>query len=169
MPPMANDDHQEIVSGFTFVLVASVGLRGLGKVRPGVNLAAFAENWEYDYRVPDVLVFLNDTAAENYNTFWTGAADFVIEITSPRDRTYEKIRFYGRIGVRELLILNRQTWTLELYRHQDGGLKTVGESTLQQPDFLASEKLPLEFRLVPGDERPRVEVRHTTSSERWIV
>ena len=40
--------------------------------------------------------------AENHDAFWTGAADFIIEITSPRDRTYEKIPFYSRIGVREV-------------------------------------------------------------------
>ena len=148
---------------------ATVSKPGLGKVRPGINLAASAENWEYDYRVPDVVAFLADTAAENHNAFWTGAADFIIEITSPRDRTYEKIPFYSRIGVRELLILNRQSWTLELYRHQDGGLQKVGESTLERPAVLSSEKLPLEFWLIPGELRPQVEVRHKTTGKRWLV
>ncbi len=169
MPPMANDDHQEIVSSFTFVLVASVGVPGLGKVRAGVNLAAAAEDWEHDYRVPDVVVFLADTAAENHNRFWTGPADFIIEITSPRDRTYEKLGFYSQIGVREVLILNRQSWALELYRYQDGGLQKAGESTLQQPAVLSSGKVPLEFRLIAGEKRPQVEVRHKTSGERWVV
>jgi Uma2 family endonuclease len=169
MPPMANDDHQEIVSSFTFVLVASVGLPGLGKVRPGVNLAASAEDWEHDYRVPDVVVFMADTAAENHNRFWSGPADFIIEITSPHDRTYEKVHFYSQIGVRELLIVNRQSWALELYRHQDGGLQKAGESTVERPEVLPSEKLPLEFRLIAGNERPQVEVRHKTTRERWVV
>ena len=169
MPPMANDDHQEIVSNFTFVLGASVRLPGLGKVRPGVNLAASVEDWEHDYRVPDVVVFMADTAAENYNRFWTGPADFIIEITSPRDRTYEKIAFYSRIGVRELLIFNRQSWALELYRHHDGALQKVGESTLAQPEVLFSEMLPIQFWLIPGEERPSVEVRHKTTGERWVI
>ena len=132
MPPMANDDHQDLVLR---ILHASCGTTvskpGLGKVPPGVNLAASVEDWEHDYRVPDVVVFLADTAAENHDAFWTGAADFIIEITSPHDRTYEKIAFYSQIGVRELLIVNRQSWALELYRHQDGGLQKVGESTLR--------------------------------------
>lgn len=169
MPPMPNDNHQDLVFEFSLVLGATVSKPGLGKVRPGVNLAASADDWEYDYRVPDVVVFLTDTAAEYHDTFWTGAADFIIEITSPRDRTYEKLGFYSRIGVRELLILNRQSWALELYQHQDGGLQKVGQSTLDRPHILSSEKLPLEFWLVPGNERPRVEVRHKTTSERWIV
>ena len=169
MPPMANDDHQDLVFEFALVWGATVSKPGLGKVRPGVNLAASAEDWEHDYRVPDVVVFLADTTAENHDTFWAGAADFIIEITSPRDRTYEKIPFYAQIGVRELLILNRQSWALELYRHQDGDLQKVSESTLDQPEVLSSEKLPLEFRLIPGEKRPQVEVGHKTTSEQWVV
>jgi Uma2 family endonuclease len=169
MPPMANDDHQDLVLEFASVLRAVVSKPGLGKVRPGINLAASVEGWEYDYRVPDVVAFLADTAAENHNAFWTGAADFIIEITSPRDRTYEKIPFYSRIGVRELLILNRQSWALELYRHQDGGLQKVGESTLERPEVLSSDRLPLGFWLIPGQERPQVEVRHKITGERWVV
>jgi Uma2 family endonuclease len=169
MPPMANDDHQDIVFELALVLGATVSKPGLGKVRPGVNLAASVENWEHDYRVPDVVVFLAGTAAENHDVFWTGAADFIIEITSPHDRTYEKIAFYSQIGVRELLIVNRQSWAIELYRHQDGGLQKVGESTLQQPEVLSSEELPLEFRLIAGERRPSVEVKHKTTGQRWIV
>ena len=169
MPPMASDDHQDLVFEFALVLGATISQPGLGKVRPGVNLAASAEDWEHDYRVPDVVVFLAGTAAENHDAFWTGAADFIIEITSPRDRTYEKISFYSRIGVRELLILNRQSWAVELYRHQDGGLQKVGDSTLERPEVLSSQKLPLEFCLIAGQQRPRVEVRHKTTGERWIV
>ncbi len=108
MSPLADNDHQDWVYEFSTVLGEAVKKRGLGKVYPGVNLAGSAENWEYDYRVPDVAVFLNDTAAENHDTFWTGAADFLVEITSPRDRAYDKLPFYSRLGVREVLILNRQ-------------------------------------------------------------
>jgi Uma2 family endonuclease len=169
MPPMANDDHQDIVFEFSVIFGESVSKPGRGKVRPGINLAASAENWKDDYRVPDVVVFLADTAAENHDAFWTGAADFIVEITSPRDRTYEKIPFYSRIGVCELLIFNRQTWVLELHRHQDGSLQRIGESTVVRPDVLVSEKLPLEFRLIAGEKRPQVEVRHKASGERWVV
>jgi Uma2 family endonuclease len=169
MSPLANNEHQRIVFRFAFVLESAIGDRQTGNVFPGANLAANSESWEEDYRVPDVLVFLKGTTAEDHDTFWTGAADFIIEVTSPRDRTYEKIPFYSRIGVRELLIFNRQTWAIELYRHNGSELKIVGESTLAQQDVLTSQMLPLTFRLIPGDARPQVEVLHSTSSERWVV
>jgi Uma2 family endonuclease len=169
MSPMADNEHQRIALRIARVLEAAIGDSGIGSVYPGVNLAASAENWEDDYRVPDVVVFLADTAAEDHGVFWTGAADFVVEITSPRDRTYEKSPFYSRLGVREVLVLNRQKWALELYRHRDGELQTVGESMLARPDVLSSEVLPLDFRLVPGEARSQVEVRHKSSGEQWVV
>ncbi len=169
MSPIANSEHQRMVNRFAFILETTVVVAGLGTAMPGVNLAASAEDWEQDYRVPDVVAFLADTAAENHDAFWTGAADFIIEITSPRDRTYEKLSFYSRLGVREVLVVNRQKWAVELYWHKHGELQKVGESTIVQPDVFASNVLPLEFRLVPGEQRPEIEVRHQTSGEQWLV
>jgi Uma2 family endonuclease len=169
MPPMANNEHQRLVLRFTRVLDSVVAPALLGEAFPGVNLAASAEDWEHDYRVPDVVIFLADTTAQDHDAFWTGAADFIIEITSPRDRTYEKMSFYSRIGVREVLIFNRQSRTLEFYKHQDSSLPKVGESTPDRPDVLSSEKPPLEFWLTPGEPRPRVEVRHKTTGQRWTI
>ena len=169
MAPLPDNEHQEIIFEFSCALRAAIHVPGLGDVLPGVNIAASADDWEHDYRVQDVIVFMAGTAAENHHDFWTGAADFVIEITTPGDRTYEKMAFYSRIGVRELLIVNHRPWALELYRHQAGSLRKAGQSTLERPEVLSSEKLPLEFRLIAGEERPRIEVRQKASGERWVV
>ncbi len=128
LAPLPNNEHQELISRLTFIFGTAIANAGLGKVRPGVNLAGCDEGWEHDYRAPDVVVFLNSGTAVNHDTHWTGAADFVVEITSPGDRTHEKVPFYSRLGVRELLIVDRQSWTLELYRQQAGGLEKVGQS-----------------------------------------
>ena len=114
-------------------------------------------------------VFLHDGKAENLETHWRGAADFLVEVTSPDDRTYDKIAFYERLGVRELLVVNRQSWTLELYRLEDGTLRLVGQSRLTAPDVLASRMLPLSFQLVPGESRPRIHVTHAESGRTWLV
>ncbi len=167
MSPEADDDHQEIVMEFCYALRDA--RPRLGKVRPGVNLASSADDWMHNYRVPDVLVFLAGTEAVNHGEFWTGAADFIIEVTSPRDRSYEKIPFYSQIGVREMLILNRQKWVLELFWHDGAELHKIADSTIEQPETLPSSVLPLTFRLIPGDARPQVEVTHKTSGERWVV
>jgi hypothetical protein len=48
-------------------------------------------------------------------------------------------------------------------------LQKVGESTVERPEVLSSERLPLEFRLIAGENRPQVEVRHKTTGERCVV
>jgi hypothetical protein len=71
--------------------------------------------------------------------------------------------------VRELLVLNRQKWALELYQHRDGELRKSGESALSRGDVVSSQVLAMDLRLVPGDARPQLDVRHRTSGERWVV
>ena len=116
-----------------------------------------------------MVVILAAGAAEDQKAYFRGAADFVVEITSPGDRTYEKLPFYSRLGVRELLIVNRQSWVLELYRNQGNGLEKVGQSEVQQSEVLPSGVLPLEFRLLPGQPRPQIEVTHVETRRQWLV
>jgi len=169
MTPMPNDEHQQIVSRFVSVLEDIVGWPGLGEVRPGVNLSGRGNDWEHDFRVPDVAVFLRSGSAENYDTHWRGAADFLIEITSPGDRTREKISFYGSLGVTELLVVDRRPWALELYRQQVGQLKLAGHCDVENGEVLYSNRVPLSFQLVAGDARPQIEVRHGESERCWLV
>ena len=169
MTPLPNNEHQQIVFRLASVLDAAVGGEGLGDVLPGVNLAGWTDDWERDYRCPDVVVFVQGTKAQNCDTHWRGGADLVVEITSPGDQTREKVAFYARIGVRELLIVDRRPWTLELYRQQGGRLEKIGDSTPAAGELLASTVVPLRFRLVPGQPRPRIEVTHVEIGRQWLV
>ena len=108
MAPMPDDEHQELVALLTSILVEVMRWPGLGEVRPGVNVSNQREDWKQDYRVPDVTVFLKEGHAENLGTHWFGGPDLAIEIVSPDDRSREKIDFYSGIGVRELLVIDRQ-------------------------------------------------------------
>ncbi len=107
---------------------------------PGVNLSDRDEGWEQNFREPDVAVFLRDGKAIDCGTHWRGAADFLVEIISPGERTRDKIPFYSSLGVVELLIIDRDPWTLELYRHQNGQLEKVGQSTLAAPEVLPAKR-----------------------------
>ena len=91
-----------------------------------------------------------------------------MEIVSPGDRTCEKLDFHAQVGTGELLVICRNPWKLELYRRADGEMRLVGQSTLDQPEVLQSEVIPLSFRLIPGDVRPRIEVVHRDNG-RWEV
>ena len=166
--PLPNNDHQVLVGEFTFILTEAVGRAGLGQAFPGVNLSDRDKGWEKNYREPDVAVFLRGGRAINHGTHWQGAADFLVEIISPGERTREKIPFYSSIGVVELLVIDREPWSLELYRHENGQLTKVGQSTLAAPEVLESQTVGLTFQLLAGDPRPQIHATHPATERQWV-
>jgi hypothetical protein len=58
---------------------------------------------------------------------------------------------------------------LELYRLRDKQLVLAGMSSLEQPTVLTSEVLPFLWRLVPGEERPQIEITHADAQQHWTV
>jgi Uma2 family endonuclease len=169
MAPVPNDEHQDIALGLASVVHEVIQVAKLGKVRPPINLASSARDWGRDYRIPDLAVFLNGSPSICHGAFWTGAPDFLVEIVSPYDQTREKLGFYERIGTRELLIIDRDPWQLELLRLDAGKLASVGDSTLEAPHSLASERTQLAFKLIPGAERPQMAVEHTGDGRTWTI
>ena len=169
MVPMRNNEHQQIVTRLSSILQEIVGWSGESEVRAGVNLSDRETDWKQDYRVPDIAVFLQSGGAQNRGTHWRGAADLLVEVVSPDDRTREKLPYYASLGVRELLLIDRDPWAVELYRLGDGGLEPVGVSRLDDDQVLQSEQVPLSFRLIAGDERPVVEVSLADGEKQWQV
>lgn len=169
MNPLPNDEHQEIQLRLGAVLLEVIDAPRLGKVRCGVNVSDRVAEWEKNYRCPDVVVFLNDTKAVNHDTFWYGGPDFAVEIVSPSDRSREKLDFYSKVATRELLLVDRDPWSLELYRHDGERLVLVGAPTPGKFDWLTSEVVPLQFRLVTGELRPEIEIVHSTSQKQWRI
>jgi Uma2 family endonuclease len=169
MAPAPNDEHQGIATRLARVFVEAIEDAALGKVRNTINLAARIEDWEQDYRVPDLAIFLASSSAVCHGAYWTGGPDLVVEIVSPYDQTREKIDFYEQLGARELLIVDREPWQLELLRLADGKLSSVGISTLGDLVSLTSESTPLSFRLAPASDRPRIAITHTGDGRQWTA
>jgi hypothetical protein len=96
-------------------------------------------------------------------------ANFVIEIFSFEDRTREKVPFYEKLGVRELLLVDREPWQLELYRHESGRLQKVAPSAVESGATISSAVVPLWFQFVGGTPRPRIEVQHLGTGRDWLV
>jgi Uma2 family endonuclease len=168
--PLPNDEHQGLVGDLTAILKQCVEWTGLGLVRPGVNISDRVVDWMQNYRCPDVVVFLKETSAENHEAFWYGGPDFAIEVVSPGDRSREKLEFYATVGTRELLIIDREPWSLELFRLQEDRLQSVGRSSLNDEAELASELVPLSFRLRAGEGgRPQIEVARQDDSQVWTL
>lgn len=167
IPPPVDDEHQDVQLG---VASAVLHARPTGAlVRAGVNVSDRDEDWKHNYRCPDVVAFLPGSSAKNRGAYWLGGPDFAVEIISPHDRSRDKLPFYVSVNVRELLLVDRHPWALELHV-LDGTTYTLhGTSTLSAPTPLRSSVLPLSFRLVPGSLRPQIEILHHDGQQRWTA
>jgi len=169
MTPVPNIEHQDIAGGLVTVLRVVIDWTGMGKVYPGINVSDRELGWKKNYRVPDAVVVLNGTKARHCGTHLCGGPDFLAEIVSPHDLSRDKLQFYAGINVRELLIIDRDPWCLELYRLDAGNLGLVGRSTLDEPNELRSDVIPLSFSLLAGSARPQIEVVHHDGRQQWVV
>jgi Uma2 family endonuclease len=167
MSPIADNEHQSLVKGLIVAFYEVIERPSLGIVLPGANVSDRVERWTKNYRTPDVVVILNGSAAQDHGKFWTGPLDFVVEIVSRGDRSRRKLPFYSRMGVRELLLVDRKPWCLTLYRHDGEKLQLTGHCECTQADSLESEVLPFSLRLADAAERPRIELRHNTDGRTW--
>ena len=116
MTPLPNSEHAEIQMRLGAVLRFALGFDSPVKVYTGVNVSDRAEGWTDNYRCPDVVVVLPGSAARDCGAFHLGGPAFVVEIISPKDYSRKKIEFYADVGVRELLLVDRDPWALQLYR-----------------------------------------------------
>lgn len=169
MSPIANNEHQflgyKLTSAFDQSLDGMVGVLAY----PGVNVTDRTDDWTKNYRCPDVALFLPGNPAKDMGTHWYGGPDFAVEIISLRDRSRKKLDFYAKIGVRELLLVDRKPWSLELFRLIDGELKLVGKVVPGSSHSLTSEVLPISLQLLPGDPRPTIEVTQTADARQWLI
>lgn len=168
MAPLPNIEHQELVGAIVSVLRVIVPTsRGL--VLPGTNVSDREKDWEQNYRCPDVAVYLKQNPAIMCDTHWCGGPDFAVEIVSPDDMVRDKLSFYGKVAMRELLVIDRDPWSLDLLQLSGRKLKSVGVSTGSKARALKSRVLPLKFRLVGGKLRPSIEIVRTTDDKAWRV
>lgn len=116
MSPLANNEHQSLATELSIAIGSVVDWQDLGRTLAGANVSDRADDWTKNYRIPDVLVFQPDTAAEDRGSHWFGGPELAIEIVSPGDKTLEKLDFYAKVGTRELLVIDRDPWKMTLYR-----------------------------------------------------
>lgn len=169
MSPLANLEHQQIAFRIAFAFQTAFGLDSDNLILVGTNVSDRDKNWKYNFRCPDVVVFLKDTAAKLHEAFSHGGPDFAVEVVSKNDRTRDKLEFYEKVGIRELLIVDRHPWELDLLRLHEGKLKSVGTFTVKNGNTLTSNVIPFTFRLEPGNPRPAIVVGHTESEQTWRV
>jgi Uma2 family endonuclease len=170
VPPLANVPHQALAAAFTGIFFNAITLEGRGRVLPGANVSDRRTGWKQKFRAPDVVVVLKESQAIDCETHLMGGPDFLTEIQSPGDDTEEKIPFYAQLRVGELLVIQRDTRQLQLYRHDGQGLVLVEPSNFRGGKWLVSAVIPFAFRRRVIRGTPLTEVQRTDDVHgHWIV
>jgi Uma2 family endonuclease len=116
MAPAPFYDHQRIVMAVAMFLGGLCEQGGRGVLAIGINVFNEASAAP-DYRIPD-FTFVRSGREHILarDGIRGGGPDAVIEIRSPDDETYEKLPFFARLGVREVLVIDRDTKQPEVFR-----------------------------------------------------
>ncbi len=152
--PPPKDDHQR-VEGKLHV--------AFDPVAEALGLVCTAETGYYasddDYRVPDLVVAGDDARSERGVE---GPAALVVEIRSPHDETDAKLTWYAQHGATEILVVDPDTRTAELYVSRDG------KPVLVQADAGGALRLGIgaTVRTTEGPHGPALEVvtAHSTTT-----
>ena len=116
MAPAPAYEHQRIVMALARFLGALCERKGRGILALGINVFNEASAVA-DYRIPD---FTFVTSVRQHllapDGIRGGGPDAVIEVRSPEDETYEKLPFFAGLGVREVIVVQRDTKVPEIYR-----------------------------------------------------
>jgi Uma2 family endonuclease len=147
MSPIANNEHQSLATEIGAILRSHLDWRGLGFTLVGANVSDRDDDWTKNYRVPDVLVFSNDTKAIDRHTHWFGGPELAIEIVSRGDKTLDKLDFYASVGTQELLVIDRHPWKLTMYRYNAPSKSLeISECCEGSAEPIASRIFPVQFR-----------------------
>jgi hypothetical protein len=169
VPPVANTEHFRIASKLNSAFSTVMDWDAGDQAVPGGNVSDRDDGWDHNYRNPDVLVVLAGGAAVDRGSYWRGGPDFVVEIVSPGEDPAAKFAFYAAVGTREVLVVDRYPWALELHQLRRGRMVPAGRSDAANPAAVASSVLPFTFRLRPGSPRPVIEVTHTGTGQVWTA
>jgi Uma2 family endonuclease len=169
MAPLANNEHQ-ILSTYLALAFAAVINRAAGDlVLAGANISDRVVDWKNNFRIPDVVVYLAINPARNSDTHWVGGPDLAVEIASPGEAPWKKLDFYTKVNTREVLIVDRDPWSLELYKLQSGKMVSTGINDATHEIVLTSTALPLTFQLRAGTPRPTILITHSTTGQTWTA
>lgn len=169
MNPVPNPEHMHLQGQLVWALTNALGPTSAAIVYPGINVSDREDDWTQNYRCPDVAVVLPGGVARERDAYYLGGPDFVVEIVSPHDRSREKIAFYEHVGVRELLLVDRDPWQLELFRLRNGKLQPVGRADPDGAEALNSDVLPIALLLMSGEKRPQIEIKQHGSGQVWLA
>jgi Uma2 family endonuclease len=165
MPPMPNNEHQRLVLKLCSVFSNLIDWDAGDCCLPGANVSDREADWQFNYRVPDVLVIRAGGRASDRGSHWVGGPDLIVEVISPGEEPYAKLDFYASIGVREVLVLQRDPCLLERFALRNGTLTRTDRCT-EAGGEAASEVLPVTFRF---KATARLIVENHSTGQIWQI
>jgi|SRR5947209_6871213 len=165
--PDADTEHHDIAIFFIWVFRSVFNPDHGDRVQGSTNVTDRLRGWRKNYRNPDVCLFRAGNPAEDRGTHWYGGPDFALEIVSPDDRSRDKLDFYAGVGTREVLILDRDPWRMELYQVSRGKMRLRGTGAVGG-GVVTSTVTPFTFQLVRSRPRPKIKITHSESGQEWV-
>lgn len=147
MAPAPSREHQRILDELIVFLLPLLRRAARGTVHSGINVFDETSRSE-NYRIPD-LTFVA-AGRESFlaeDGIRSGAPDAVIEIRSPGDESYDKLPFFASLGVREVIVIDRDTKKPEVYRLAGSQYLAVA---VDRDGWVGSETLRVRWRWSPG-------------------
>lgn len=136
-----------------------------GRLMLGINIIDAAAGWD-DYRCPD-LVFIAEARLQRLSRegMRGEGPDAAFEIRSPGDDTYRKLPFYAALGVREVVVIDRDTKRVEVFRlDMNASPPGYAQIDVDEDGWVVALTLDVAFRGGRGDS-PVVEVRDMRAAE----
>jgi Uma2 family endonuclease len=129
MVPPPGGRHQEIVDGLFALLWPYAKTHGLGLMRT-VTGVRDPQDRQGNYRIPEWVFLTTDRLhLMGESGYVDEGPDVVLEVRSPGDETMEKLPFYEQVGVRELLLVDRDTRDVQVLRLVGGRLTPVSPNS----------------------------------------
>jgi Uma2 family endonuclease len=153
MTPTPEYEHQRIKGKLHTFLDILLSRRPRGLIALEVNVFNDASS-EPDYRIPDLSFLVAGRESLMARDGIHGGPDAVIEIRSPEDETYEKFPFFASLGVREVVVIHRDSKKPEVHRLKAG---RFGEAAADPSGWVASEAMGIRLR-ASGSEPARLVV-----------
>lgn len=154
MTPAPDYEHQRIKAKLHTFLDVLLSGRPRGLIALEVNVFNDA-SIEPDYRIPDLSFLSSGRESLMARDGIHGGPDAVIEIRSPEDETYEKFPFFASLGVREVVVIHRDSKKPEVHRLTASGF---AEAAADPSGWVGSETLGIRMRASgPGPAKLVVE------------
>ncbi len=149
MPPMPNRMHQDLERDLMIYLMKWWAVPNGNRVNHQVNLTTPEDesHWRNNYRIPDLVLLTPDRFPIDKGEYMAGPPLVSVEIYSLGDDSYQKLGFYGELGVPEVWIIDRSSKEPDLFVRKPDG--TYDAAPIETDGWMRSPATGIEMRSTP--------------------